>query len=54
MTGESSKIKVSISKEEYYSSPELLSVAMKRAMWTLRLRFIRSGKLSEKEIVCWG
>ena len=54
MTGESAKIKLSTTKEEYYSQPQITTVPMKRALWNLQHRYGVRKKLENREVICWG
>ena len=55
MTGETAKIKLSTTKEEYYSEPALTTVPMKRALWGLQSAVQKHGtKLGNKYTVAWG
>lgn len=54
MTGETAKIKLSITKEEYYSDPALTTVPMKRALWNLQYRYEKRKSLESREIISWG
>ena len=55
MTGESAKIKLSTTKEEYYSQPQITTVPMKRALWCLQAAIQKHGKkLGTKYTVAWG
>lgn len=54
MTGESSKVKIHVFNDEYYSNPKLSSVPMKRAIWNLQRRNKEHGGLAKEELIYWG
>lgn len=54
LSGESCKIKLHISKEEYECEGNLSSNYMVKALWCLQRRLRENKKLNSVEVMSWG
>lgn len=53
-TGEVAQVKIHVYKDEYYASPALVAMDMKKAIWNLQSRYKERKRLECREVIAWG